>query len=92
MAIIMGCYYGFYLPQIIFEYIDVPDQYGFYISRGLIDILFFGNSLVNPFIYAWHQKDFNKAFKTLLYVKQSQRRTGSNLSKNSLSGQQNHVL
>ena len=68
MLIIMGTYYGFFGPGFINYLIDYDPN----IKRYLILIfesVFYLNALLNPIIYAWMNKDFNQAFRTILRIK-----------------------
>ena len=62
MGIVLGTYYFLYLPGVIETSIKYDNDIKFYISK-LVVILFFANSLINPVIYAWQNKDFNAAFR-----------------------------
>ena len=68
MAILMGTYYGFFLPQIINTYLDYDQITKEYISI-IFFLLFFLNAIVNALIYAWMSPDFNRAFRNLLRIK-----------------------
>ena len=68
MAILMGTYYGFFLPQIINTYIDYDPAPKVY-SSNFLYILFFSNAIINPIVYGWMSPDFNLAFRTLLHLK-----------------------
>ena len=68
MAILMGTYYGFFLPQIISTYLEYDQITKEYISI-IFFLLFFLNAIVNPVIYTWMSPDFNRAFRNLLHIK-----------------------
>ena len=68
MAIIMGTYYGFMGPSFInyfFNYDPSVKRYLVHILEGV----FYFNAILNPFIYAWMNKDFNQAFRKILRIK-----------------------
>ena len=68
MAILMGTYYGFFLPQIINTYIEydpITKEY----SSSLLYIIFFLNAVINSIVYGWMSPDFNLAFRTILRIK-----------------------
>ena len=68
MAILMGTYYGFYLPSIVDQYVAYKESIKVYVYPFFI-IVFQMNAIVNPFIYAWMNKDFNDAFRKMLRIK-----------------------
>ena len=68
MAILMGTYYGFFLPQIINTYIEYDPIAKIY-SSHLLYVIFFLNAVINPIVYGWMSPDFNLAFRTILHIK-----------------------
>ena len=68
MAILMGTYYGFFLPNTINHYIEYDAFLKTYISRVCF-LIFFLNAIVNPMIYGWMNNEFKTAFKTILGLK-----------------------
>ena len=68
MAILMGTYYGFFSPAILNYHMSYDPTVKAYVTF-FVDALFYINAIVNPIIYAWMNKDFNEAFKKLLYMK-----------------------
>ena len=68
MAILMGTYYGFFLPEVINTYLDYDQITKKYVSTILF-VMFFLNAIANPLIYAWMSPDFNRAFRNLLRMK-----------------------
>ena len=68
MALLMGTYYGFFLPQIINMNIEYDLLLKIYISTSLY-VIYFLNALANPIIYAWFSPDFNRAFREILRLK-----------------------
>ena len=68
MAILMGTYYGFFLPQIINTYIDYDPVTKIY-SSNLLFVFFFMNAIINPLVYGWMSPDFNLAFRSILGLK-----------------------
>ena len=74
MAILMGTYYGFFLPQIINYYIQYDTTIKQYTS-AILYLIFFLNPIVNPLIYAWMSPDFNKAFKAILNLDRAESET-----------------
>ena len=68
MALLMGTYYGFFLPQIINMQFEYDLLLKIYISHSLY-VIYFLNALANPIIYAWFSPDFNRAFRELLRLK-----------------------
>ena len=68
MALLMGTYYGFFLPQIINMHIEYDLLLKIYISQSLY-VIYFLNALANPVIYAWVSPDFNRAFREILRLK-----------------------
>lgn len=67
-AMVVGVYFSLYIPLIsalfISNYIQpTPLHYGFINTFVLFKD---SNFWINPFIYAWRNKDFRKAYKTLL--------------------------
>ena len=68
VALLMGTYYSFYLPQIINLQINYDFLLKGYISTVLC-ICYFLNPVVNPIIYAWFSPDFNSAFREILKIK-----------------------
>ena len=65
MTILMGTYYGFFLPTIVNSFLQYDVTVKDYVSPFLV-VIFFLNAIVNPVIYAWMNKDFNEAFKKIL--------------------------
>ena len=65
MTLLMGTYYGFFLPQIINMNIEYDLLLKIYISQSL-HVIYFLNALTNPLIYAWFSPDFNRAFREIL--------------------------
>ena len=68
MAILMGTYYGFFLPQIINQNIQYDVVVKQYVSP-VMHLTFFWNAIVNPIVYAWMSTDFRNAFKSMLGLK-----------------------
>ena len=68
MAILMGTYYGLYLPRLISINIPYDPLIKTHIDTILTTILFL-NALINAIIYAWMSPDFNLAFRTILRFK-----------------------
>ena len=68
MAILMGTYYGFFLPQIINTYMDYDPLAKIY-SSSLLFVFFFMNAIINPLVYGWMSPDFNLAFRSILGLK-----------------------
>ena len=68
IALLMGTYYGFFLPQIINMQIEYDLLLKIYISQSLY-VIYFLNALANPIIYAWFSPDFNRAFREILRLK-----------------------
>ena len=68
MTILMGTYYGFFLPTIVNSFLQYDVTVKIYVSPFLVAI-FFLNAIVNPVIYAWMNKDFNEAFKKILRIR-----------------------
>ena len=68
MAILIGTYYGFFLPAVVDEFVSYNERIQSYTGPLLI-IVFQMNAIVNPFIYAWMNKDFNDAFRKILRMR-----------------------
>ncbi len=68
MAVIMGTYYGVFIPLILNYQIPKPVLVNFYVERVLY-IIFFLNGILNPIVYGWLSPDFNAAFRSLLGLK-----------------------
>ena len=87
MTILMGIYYGFFLPTIVNSFLQYDVTVKDYVSPFLV-VIFFLNAIVNPVIYAWMNKDFNEAFKKILRIRT--RTPGSDIAvisnKRNLSG------
>ncbi len=65
MAVVMGTYYGFFIPLMLNYQIPKPPLVNIFVEKALY-ILFFLNGTVNPIVYGWLSPDFNKAFRSLL--------------------------
>ncbi len=46
MAIIMGCYYGFYAPQLVFFRLKLHPKIKFYLMKGFVEMLLLNTSVV----------------------------------------------
>ena len=68
LALLMGSYYGFFLPQMINIQIEYDFLLKTYISHSLY-VIYFLNALANPIIYAWMSPEFNMAFREILGFK-----------------------
>ncbi len=75
MAIISGVFLLCYVPVITFNMVIAnlsPAQrrsYGIVLCMRILKIFLWMQSLVNPFIFAWRNKSFRRAFKELLPTK-----------------------
>ena len=68
MVIIMGTYYGFYLPAFVEFILDYDQNIKRYIAH-IVEAIFYFNAVLNPVIYAWMNKDFRNAFGKILRIK-----------------------
>ncbi len=65
MALVVGSYYALYAPAALESYVPYRRSAKFYVSAAA-NFIFFMNALINPFIYAWHSRDFNAAYRRAL--------------------------
>ena len=70
MAIIMGSYYGFYLPAFLNFLLNNDPNIKPYLEQ-ISGTIFYFNAIANPIIYAWMNKHFNVAFRKILQIKSS---------------------
>ena len=68
MAIIIGTYYGFYLPALLDYLLDHNPKIKPYLEE-ILGTIFYFNAIANPIIYAWMNKEFNIAFRKILRIK-----------------------
>ena len=68
MTILMGTYYGFFLPTIMNAFLQYEVAVKMLVTP-FIDVIFYFNAIVNPIIYAWMNKDFNETFRKLLRMR-----------------------
>ena len=68
MAILMGTYYGFFLPTILHTFLQYDVKVKTLVTP-FIDATFYFNAILNPIIYAWMNKNFNDAFRKLLHIR-----------------------
>ena len=68
MAILMGTYYGFFVPQTVNTYIDYDPLAKIYVDKFLY-VIFYLNALINPIVYGWMSPDFNLAYRSMLGLK-----------------------
>ena len=66
-SIILGVYFGTYLPKLIiipFAKTGAPQwtRYATSVAQWILHI----NSWINPWLYAWKNKDFKEAFQKIL--------------------------
>ena len=76
MAIIIGTYYGFFLPSIVDSFVDYDENIKRYMFH-IFNAIFYFNAILNPAIYAWVNTDFRNAFKKILRLKSKPNVTGS---------------
>ena len=79
MAILMGTYYGFFLPQVINENIEYDPTIKLYFSQ-ILYMMFFWNAIVNPVVYAWMSRDFRAAFRAILRLRSPEKRRTESIS------------
>ena len=70
MAIIIGMYYGFYVPSVIDYLVDYDQNVKRYMFH-VFNAIFYFNAIINPAIYAWVNKDFRNAFGKILPIKRT---------------------
>ena len=68
MTILMGTYYGFFLPTIMNAFLQYEVAVKMLVTP-FIDVIFYFNAVVNPIIYVWMNKDFNETFRKLLRIR-----------------------
>ena len=70
MFMVLGTYLLSYLPSVAMATINQRGASLVSLAMGRITTIFLlCNTFLNPFIYAWKSKEFNKAFKKVLGVK-----------------------
>ena len=79
MALLMGTYYGFFLPQVINIRLEYDFLLKVYISQSLY-VIYFLNAIFNPIIYAWFSPDFNSAFREILGLKPKNKNQGQSVT------------
>ena len=86
MAILMGTYYGFFVPQISNSFLHYNPTIHSYVS-AILFLVFFLNPIINPIVYGWMSPDFNLAYRTIMGIKSSSRshRNISSISKTTSS-------
>ena len=67
MAIIIGTYYGFYIPAFL-DYLLNHDPIIKPYLEQIFGTIFYFNAIANPIIYAWMNMDFNTAFRKILRI------------------------
>ena len=90
MAIIMGTYYGFYLPAFVDFLLDYDQNIKGYLNR-IFWAMFYFNALLNPIIYAWMNRDYRNAFRKILRIKSAANSTatGTDFSTHSVDSVKN---
>ena len=72
MAIVMGTYYGVFVPQIVNVQLNYDPVVKYYVDT-ILYLLFFCNGIVNPIVYGWLSPDFNAAYRAIFGLKPKQR-------------------
>ena len=67
MALVIVTYYALYTPAMIDSFIDYNVCIQYYVSN-VVNLLFFTNALINPFIYSRQSVEFNFAYRKILRI------------------------
>ena len=68
MRLVVESYYILSVSRGVTQIIPTPPSVKYYLYP-VFNFIFFMNALINPFIYSWHNKDFNMAYRNILGLK-----------------------
>ncbi len=77
MGLVLGAFLGSYLPSIIYSFAHLPlfkppYPFGILLTNRILNILYWMQNAVNPFIYGYRNKAFAKYYRKILHLPAAQ--------------------